>query len=274
MMFGFLASLFGCSEDTTKYGDWQSFQIHRTSSVMTDAYHFSITQAEDGTLTAAGFCYEEDTEYRVEEEIYLSGSAWLALFELKPETLPTQKKKSSAAIMDGVQDTASVTHTDGTERSVALTSEQRAEIVGVLTEEVKSAVQSVSHGEWDKLWLSYTSDSYSGWYDFEVRRNDAGDWIAVGYYLDDESNRYESEEGIILEAETIEAIRAMKLERYPAVGKPDPEFEDVILLDGSTGGLTLGFADGYTEKKSTPSEVDHAISKLLKKEFAEKADLQ
>ena len=271
MMFGFLASLFGCTEDTSKYGDWQSFQLHRTSSVMTDAYHFSIAQAEDGTLTATGFCYEDDTEYRVEEEIYLSGSAWLALFELKPETLPTQKKKSSAAIMDGVQDTASVTHTDGTERSVALTPEQRAEIVGVLTEELKSAVQSVSHGEWEKLWLSYTSDSYSGWYDFEVRRNDAGDWIAVGYYLDDESNRYESEEGIILEAETIDAIRAMKLERYPAVGKPDPEFEDVILLDGSSGGLTLVFADGYMEKKAGS---DSAIAELLKKEFAEKADLQ
>ncbi|MBR3997015.1 MAG: hypothetical protein IKI93_01580 [Clostridia bacterium] len=272
MIFGLFASLFGCSEDPSKYGDWQSFRLHRTSSVKTDAYHFSITQAEDGTLTAAGFCYDDETEYRVEEEIYLSGSAWVALFELKPETLPTQKpKKSFGTVMDGAQDTASVTHTDGTERSVALTPEQRAEIVGVLTEELKSAVQSASHGEWDKLWLSYTNDNYSEWYNFEVKQNAVGDWIAVGYCSDDEYNRYESEEGIVLDAETVEAIRALKLERYPAVGKPDPEFEDGILLDGSSGGLTLGFADGYTEEKSGG---DSAIAELLKKEFAAKADRQ
>ena len=46
------------------------------------------------------------------------------------------------------------------------------------------------------------------------------------------------------------------------------------MLDGSSGGLTLGFADGYTEEKATPSELDHAIAALLKKEFAEKADPQ
>ncbi|MBO5128557.1 MAG: nitroreductase family protein [Clostridia bacterium] len=47
-----------------------------------------------------------------------------------------------------------------------------------------------------------------------------------------------------------------------------------IMLDGSSGGLTLGFADGYTEEKATPGELDHAIAGLLKKEFAEKADPQ
>ena len=215
MMFGFLASLFGCSEDPSKYGDWQSFQIHRTSSVRTDAYHFGITKTEDGKMTVTGFCYEDETEYRA-ENVYLSGAAWVTLFELEPESLPTQKKKSSGAVRDGAQNSAVVVHTDGTERNVVLTSEQRAEIVAVFSEELKSAAQSASHGEWDKLWLSYTSDSYSGWYDFEVRRNDAGDWIAVGYCLDEEGNRYESEEGIVLNAETIEAIRALKPERYPA----------------------------------------------------------
>ena len=53
--------------------------------------------------------------------------------------------------------------------------------------------------------------------------------------------------------------------------EPDPEFEDGILLDGSSGGLTLGFADGYTEEK-TGGEA--AVAELLKKEFAEKADPQ
>ena len=121
MVFGFLASLFGCSEDTSVYGDWQSFHLHRTSSVKTDAYHFGITGMEDG-MTVTGFCYEDDTEYRV-EDVYLSGNARTALFELKPETLPTQKKRGSGAVMDGAQNTASVTHTDGTERDVVLTNE-------------------------------------------------------------------------------------------------------------------------------------------------------
>ena len=109
-----------------------------------------------------------------------------------------------------------------------------------------------------------------------MSRNDAGDWIAIGYCSDDDYNRYESEDGIILSAETIDAIRALKPERYAAVRKaePDPELEDAVLLDSSSGGLMLGFADGYTEEKATPNELDHAIAALLKKEFAEKADLQ
>ena len=176
--------------------------------------------------------------------------------------------------MDGAQNTASVTHTDGTERDVVLTPEQRTEIVEVLTEELKSAVQSASHGEWDKLWLSFTNDNYSEWYDFEVKRNDSGDWIGTGYCSDDDYNRYESENGIILSGETIEAIRAMKPEKYPAVRKTSSEHDDVNILDGSSGGLMLGFADGYTEEKATSSETDYAIADLLRKEFAEKADLQ
>ena len=109
-----------------------------------------------------------------------------------------------------------------------------------------------------------------------MSRNDAREWIATGYCSDDDYNRYESENGIILSAETIEAIRAMKPERYAAVRKaePDPELEDAVLLDGSSGGLKLGFADGYTEEKATPNELDYAIAALLKKEFAEKADPQ
>ena len=50
--------------------------------------------------------------------------------------------------------------------------------------------------------------------------------------------------------------------------------EGEIMLDGSSGGMTLGFADGYAEEKATPSDLDYAIADLLRKEFAEKADLQ
>lgn len=278
MIFGFLTSLFGCSEDPAKYGDWQSFSLHRTSSVMTDAYHYTVRKAENGEMTVTGFCYDEETEYRVEEEVYLPSDIAFDLRMMELESQPTHKPKKQPQKMDGAQNSASVTHTDGTERQIALSDEKTAETVESLRDVLKSAVQSASHGEWDKLWLSFTSDNYSEGYDFEVRRNDAGDWIGTGYCSDDDYNRYESENGILLSAETMEAIRAMKLERY-AVRKseiPDdlilPEGE--IMLDGSSGGLTLGFADGYTEEKATSSETDYAIAALLKKEFAEKADPQ
>ena len=277
MVFGLLASLFGCSEDPSKYGEWQSFSMNRTSSVMTDAYHFGVSREDDGNISITGYCFDGDTEYRVDEAVYVSGNMRAALIELAPAALPTLKnRKASAGKLDGVQTGEIVTHTDGTERRISLTAEKRVELVEVLTEELKSAVQSASHGEWTKLWLSFTSDNYSEWYDFEVSRNDAGDWIALGYCSDDDYNRYESENGIVLSAETVNAIRGMRLERYAAVRKAEPatEMEEVMILDGSSGGLMLGYADGYKEKKSTPSEVDHAVADLLKKEFAEKADPQ
>ena len=277
MIFGLLSSLFGCSEDPAKYGPWQSFSMNRTSMERTDAYHFGLRLDDDGDISVTGYCFDGETEYRVEEEVYVSGNVRAALIELAPEALPTLKnKKASAGKLDGAQTSETVTHTDGTERRVSLTAEKRAELVGIFKEELKTAVQSASHGEWDKLWLSFSSDNYSEGYDFEVKRDDLGGWIAVGYCSDDDYNRYESEDGIILSAETIEAIRALKPERYAAVRKtePDPELEDAVLLDGSSGGLTLGFADGYTEEKATPSDLDYEIADLLRKEFAEKADLQ
>ena len=71
MIFGFLTFLFGCSEDPSKYGEWQSFSLHRTSSVMTDSYHYTVRKTENGEMTVTGFCYDEETEYRMEEEVFL-----------------------------------------------------------------------------------------------------------------------------------------------------------------------------------------------------------
>ncbi|MBQ9995952.1 MAG: hypothetical protein IJP32_06240, partial [Clostridia bacterium] len=275
MVIGLLASLFGCSEDLSKYGEWQSFSLHRTSSVMTDAYHYTVRKAENGEMTVNGFCYDEETEYRVEEEVFLPSDIAFDLRMMELESQPTFKPKKLPQVMDGAQNSASVTHSDGTERQIALSDEKTAEIVGSLRDVLKSAVQSASHGEWTKLWLSFTSDNYSEGYDFEVKRNDTGEWIGTGYCSDDDYNRYESENGIILSAETVDAIRAMKPERY--AGRKTEISDDLVLpegeimLDGSFGGLTLGFVDGYTEEKATPSELDHAVAALLKKEFAEKA---
>ena len=66
----------------------------------------------------------------------------------------------------------------------------------------------------------------------------------------------------------------MNLDRYAAVQKSETEVEDMMILDESTRRLILVYADGYTAEKATPQEVDYAISVLLKKEFAGKADKQ
>ena len=195
------------------------------------------------------------------------------------EKLPAynpQRKRWPITAADAVQRIAQITYEDGVELVIFFSNEQRDTIVSLLDGELVAAVSAEKHGEWDKLWLNFTSDNYSEGYDFEVSRNERGEWIAKGYCSDEEYNRRESEDGIILSPDTMEAIREMKPERYAAVRKsePDPEFEDVIVLDGSSGGLTLGYADGYAVEKATPWEVDHAISALLKKEFAQKADKQ
>ncbi len=229
-----------------------------------------------------GYCYDEENEYRADDGLVLSSQTADKLRQIEIEKLPVKAPKRKfwhGEVVDTVERIAQVTYEDGAELGIILSNEQRATIVSILSGELIAAVCAEMHGEWDKLWLSFTNDNYSEWYDFEVSRNDAGDWIAAGYCSDDDYNRYESENGIILSAETIEAICALKPERYAAVRKSDipddlilPEGE--FLLDGSSGGLTLGYADGYTEKKATPNELEYEIAGLLKKEFAEKADPQ
>lgn len=280
MVIGLLASLFGCSK-TTDHGSWTSLVVSNISPDRRDSYSFRVNVSEDGGMILYGYCYDEENEYRADEGLVLTSRTADKLHAMEIEKLPVKESKRKfwqGMAVDTVERIAQVTYEDGTEFGIILSNEQRAEIVSVLDGELIAAVSAELHGEWDKLWLSFTSDNYSEGYDFEVRRNDAGDWIGTGYCSDDDYNRYESENGILLSAETMEAIRAMKPERY-AVRKseiPDdlvlPEGE--IILDGSSGGLMLGFADGYTEEKATPSETDYAIAALLRKEFAEKADPQ
>ena len=281
MVIGLLASLFGCSK-TTDHGSWTSLVVSNISPDRRDSYSFRVNVSESGEMILYGYCYDDENEYRSNEGIALSSQTADKLRSMELEKLSTyniKRKRWPVEVVDDVERIAQITYEDGTEFAIFLSNDQRDTIVSLLDGELVAAVFAEKHGEWDKLWLNFTSDNYSEGYDFEVSRNDAGDWIAAGYCSDDDYNRYESENGIILSAETIEAIRALKPERYAAVRKADipddlilPEGE--IMLDGSSGGLMLGFADGYTEEKATSSETDYAIADLLRKEFAEKADLQ
>lgn len=280
MALGFLSSLFGCSK-TTDHGSWTSLVVSNISPDRRDSYSFRVNVSESGEMILYGYCYDDENEYRSNEGIALSSQTADKLRSMELEKLSTyniKRKRWPVEVVDDVERIAQITYEDGTEFAIFLSNEQRTEIVSLLKGELVAALSVEVHGEWDKLWLSFRNDNYSEWYDFEVCQNSAGEWIAKGFCSDDEYNRYESENGILLSAETMEAIREMHPERY-AVRKseiPDdlvlPEGE--IILDGSSGGLMLGFADGYAEEKATPSELDHAIAALLKKEFASKADPQ
>ena len=261
------------------HGSWTSLVVSNISPDRRDSYSFRVNVSESGGMILYGYCYDDENEYRSNEGIALSSQTADKLRSMELEKLSTyniKRKRWPGAVVDDVERISQVTYEDGTEFAVFLSNEQRTEIVSLLKGELVAALSVEVHGEWDKLWLNFTSDNYSEGYDFEVSRNERGEWIAKGYCSDEEYNRRESEDGIILSPDTMEAIREMKPERYAAVRKsePDPEFEDVIVLDGSSGGLTLGYADGYAVEKATPWEVDHAISALLKKEFAQKADKQ
>jgi len=278
MALGFLASLFGCSQ-AKDHGMWTSLVVSNLSPDRRDSYSFRVNVSEDGGMILYGYCYDEENEYRVDDGLVLTSQTVDKLRRMEIEKIPVKEPKRKfwqKTVVDTVERIAQVTYEDGAQLGLILSNDQRDTIVSLLDGELVAAVSAEKHGEWDKLWLNFTSDNYSEGYDFEVSRNERGEWIAKGYCSDEAYNRRESEDGIILSPDTMEAIREMKPERYAAVRKPepDPEFEDAIVLDGSSGGLTLGYADGYTVKKATPWEVDHAISALLKKEFAQKADKQ
>ena len=278
MALGFLSSLFGCSK-TVDHGSWTSLVVSNLSPDRRDSYSFRVNVSETGEMVLYGYCYDDENEYRSNDGIALSSQTADKLRSMELEKLSTyniKRKRWPVEVVDDVERIAQITYEDGTEFAIFLSNEQRDTIVSLLEGELVAAVSAELHGEWDKLWMSFKSDNYSEWYDFEVSRNGTGEWIAKGYCSDEDGNRCESEDGIVLSSETIKAIREMNLNRYPAVRKAetDSEFEDVTILDGSSGELELGYADGYQVEKATLSEVNYAISVLLKKEFAEKADKQ
>lgn len=278
MALGFLSSLFGCSK-TVDHGSWTSLVVSKLSPDRRDSYRFRVNVSESGEMILIGYCNDDENEYRSDDGIVLFSQTADKLRAMEIEKLTTysiKRKTWPYKTADAVERIAQVAYEDGTKFAIFLSNEQRTEIVSLLKGELVAALSVEVHGEWDKLWLSFRNDDYSEWYDFEVRQNSAGEWIAKGFCSDKEYRRYESENGIVLSEQTMEAILAMNLDRYVAVRKAelDPEMEDVLILDDSSGGLTLGYADGYQVEKATPSEVDDAIAELLKKEFAEKADKQ
>ena len=200
MALGFLFSLFGCSR-TVDHGSWTSLIVSNLSPDRRDSYSFRVTVSEDGGMILYGYCNDDENEYRSDEGIALTSQTADRLREMEIETLSTYKIKQKSGLFyvpDDVERIAQITYEDGAEFAVSLSNELRAEIVSLLEGELMAAVLAEIHGEWNRLYLSFRNDCYSEWYDFEVRMNDNGDWIAVGYCSDVEYNRYESDDGIVL----------------------------------------------------------------------------
>jgi hypothetical protein len=274
MALGFLSSLFSCKEDVTKYGDWQSLRLAHYSSVRTDNYNFTVKKA-DGGMKVSGYCYDLSGEEHRFEDLWLTSGTAFEIIMAKPEKLVTFKGKKKLEPIDGkASNVDTVVHTDGTERNIRLSDETREKLISLIREDVASALESYSHGEWVKLQISFQNDNYSEWYDFEVTHMPNGERIAVGFCSDAEGHRYESTEGIVLSEETVHELRSLWLEQYAVVKKAESSDSDVTVLDGSSGGLTLIYKDGAIEKKEFPEVVDAKIVELLRKEFIQKADKQ
>ncbi len=274
MALGFLSLLFGCKEDVTKYGEWKSFRLAHYSSVRTDNYNFTVKKA-DGGMKVSGYCYDLSGEEHRFEDLWLTSGTAFEIIMAEPEKLSTFKEKKKPEPIDGkASNVDTIVHAEGTERNIRLSDETREKLISLIREDVVSALESYSHGEWITLQISFQNDNYSEWYDFEVNRMPNGDRIAVGFCSDAEGCRYESEDGIVLSEETAHELRALWLEQYAVVKKAESSDSDVTVLDGSSGGLTLIYKDGAIEEKESPAEVDNKIVELLKKEFAEKADKQ
>ena len=182
MAFGFLASLFGCSQ-AKDHGAWTCLIVSNISPDRRDSYSFRVNVSETGEMVLYGYCYDDENEYRSNDGIALSSQTVDKLRQMEIEKLSVEKPKRKfwqKQIVDTVERIAQITCEDGADYKIILSNEDRAYIVSLLEGEMIAAVSAELHGEWDKIWLNFKSDDYSEWYDFEVSLNGDGEWIAKG----------------------------------------------------------------------------------------------
>jgi len=279
MLLNLLSSLFGCS-GKTEYGQWSGFTVSNQSSDRMYSYRFTVTVLDNGGMTINGYCFIDETEYRVDEYMYLSSNAAYDIRHIGIENFPSQSSKKIGLFgkpADKDQKSFTVTHTDGTTREIEIPDDKLNNLIGLLGDELKFSVQSLSHGEWRKLMLSYTgSDDYSDWYDLTLELNTDGKWILSGYCPDSDGIRCENEDGVEISKETVSAVKALELERLAAYrpAEPDPEMAEVMILDAGNSEFKLVFEDGYTEEKTIYSDMKDSLYKLLKDEFLRKAEIR
>ena len=136
----FLVGMFSCLAGCLKqenYGPWQSLDIYKTSSVLTQSYHFTVSKEANGSMTIQGFCFDNEKEYRLEEKVLLSEGVAEALLGMKLEMVSTQKSKPKIFdVADEVQMRCTLTNADGTQRNIAISDEMQQELITLLKTEM------------------------------------------------------------------------------------------------------------------------------------------
>ena len=143
----FLTTLFGCGAKSETVGSWSAFSVTNVSPDRLESYHFRVTVQDDGTMTVRGYCYDEETEYRFNEDIPLSDEAAEQIREIGIEGLMTIAKKKSLfdrQIVDDDSRTAYVTDQKENEREVHMPDDMREILAALLRTEMLSQTVSLN----------------------------------------------------------------------------------------------------------------------------------
>jgi len=141
MVLGVFAAFFGCSKQQND--PWSSFCMNQTSSVLSQAYHFSVYMEAEGRMTVQGYCFEGGTEYRAEQAMPLSEEEAEIIRNMALETAPTKKTSlKDRLVSDGTQQKVTLTHQNGEERVISLSDIDRQSLETLLRQALCSAVQT------------------------------------------------------------------------------------------------------------------------------------
>jgi hypothetical protein len=131
MALSVLALMFGCG----KQQKWNSLTYHVVSSVQAEGCHFTVSRTADGGMTISGFCFDGETEYRVDEAKPLSSQAadyidGLALKKARPSIT------GGSQMVDGVYVTVKASYPDGSESKIDLDRQTRTALLRQLKTEL------------------------------------------------------------------------------------------------------------------------------------------
>lgn len=114
---------------------WQGLTYHVTSSVMTEGCHFSLTRDESGSMYLTGYCFEDSTEYRLDEAKQISSETKETIDAMALDNA-TKAKQKPFGVADGTQISITLTYPNGTERRISLSADQRIQLRQLLQKEL------------------------------------------------------------------------------------------------------------------------------------------
>jgi len=236
MIFGFLASLFGCSAKND-HGAWTSFTVSNLSPDRLASYSFRVNVTDSGEMMLFGYFYEKEKEYRSDEGVTLSSETAEKLRLMEIEKLKPYGTKRGVKVADKTEKKATVDYEDGTECEVKLPENNRAELVTLLGGELVLA----SLGEFTEFGIyRYSSGTY-GSYGFKITRSESGDILLEGYCYDGE-DYCSTDEPIVLSDSAAEVIRAISPEKLPSAEEEEEP------TDGLSRSAYIVYGDETTRK--------------------------